>query len=221
LLALFSFTTFALAIFMFNLKLTVLCGFFYTALSLQVCAAPLMTLVTASKATSSIASDWFGSHEFLPGSETGFGLISGNGQVFNHYWQFSLAAPAQFGSVNFSANYLTNISGTTVTTQLSDGMGALYRDNGPTGADPSDSLVQSGVAFNSVGGPQSVGQSFSSLSGGNYYYKVSGIASAGNANYIINSTMQVSAVPEPEQVLLLLSGLSITIVAARRKKSQS
>jgi hypothetical protein len=205
---------------MFNLKLTVLSGFFCTALSLQVCAAPLLTLVTTSSATSSIASDLFGSHEFLPGSETGFGLITGNGQAFNHYWQFSLAAPAQAGSVNFSANYLTNLAGTTVTTQLSSGLGALYRDNGSIGADASDSLVQSGVAFNSVGGAHSVSQTFSSLSVGNYYYKVSGIASAGNANYIINSTMQVSTVPEPEQVLFFMSGLSIIILAAKRKKSQ-
>jgi len=127
------------------------------------------------------------------------------------------AKPGSFEDmIMFSIPGMSNVSSTTVANNLmnlvniSNGMVSLFREAGAT-----DTLIGS-YSFDGTTG--STWHTFSSLTAGDYYYRITGNAT-GTAGGFYSITSTVQAVPEPETYAMLLAGLGIMGSLYRRRKA--
>lgn len=127
---------------------------------------------------------------------------------FADYFTFHLSPAAGLLSTSVSNNILD-------ITHVSDGWVDLYA--GTYGDMMADVLV-GGYGFDGTTGD--VANVFPSLTAGNYYYKVSGVADGQYGGFYTISSYAIAPVPEPETYALLLLGLGATVVARRRKASR-
>jgi hypothetical protein len=118
-------------------------------------------------------------------------------------------------NIMFTIPGASNISSTTVANNLmsflniDNGMVSLFKEAGDT-----DTLLGS-YSFDGTTG--STWHTFSALTGGDYYYQITGNAT-GTSGGFYSITSAVQAVPEPETYALLLAGLGIMGSLYRRRK---
>lgn len=127
---------------------------------------------------------------------------------FADYFTFHLSPAAGLVSTSVSNNILD-------ITHISDGWVDLYA--GTYGDLAADTLV-GGYGFNGVTGDTA--NVFSSLTAGNYYYKVTGKADGQYGGFYSISSYAIAPVPEPETYALLLLGLGATVIARRCKATR-
>jgi hypothetical protein len=158
--------------------------------------------------------DW-GLHVLAPAQETA--LAVGGGGVgagsFLDTYLFSLATPGiQASSVVVAINLLTS--------NISDGSYSLFSTTDYGTATLSDDvLVGGGWSFDGASG--STVNTVTSLGSGNYYFAVSGVGGAGGGQYLLNSSVAVAPIPEPEIYAMLGVGLGLLGWVGRRKKLQA
>jgi hypothetical protein len=150
------------------------------------------------------------------GAEGGTGAINNNGTAFAHEWQFQLTSPSS-GSASIVA--LPLFSRGVQTVGITGGTLSLYLDTGVTGFSAGDTLIATSLNFTSTGA--SFGQSYSGLSAGNYFYRITGTTlGASGGNYSFNSEMTVtpttSNVPLPASLALVLLPLGLLLRKSTR-----
>ncbi|XHS80376.1 FxDxF family PEP-CTERM protein [Burkholderiaceae bacterium UC74_6] len=166
-------------------------------------AAALMASCVAASADSF---DW-GTHAATEAGQRNVAAGS-----FADYYEFSLLNPMTIAGAAVSVNLTL---GNTAAYQINNGLLSLWQDNGTLGSDGSDTLLGA-WSYNGTSGDLS---HVLDLTGGNYYYMVTGVATgAAGGLYSVASTI-TSPVPEPESYALMLAGLGVIgFIAGRRRR---
>lgn len=158
------------------------------------CVVSLLAIATSAHATTF---DW-GHHDSIE-----YGSVFNTPGAFEDFFAFNLTPASDLFSTSVSNNIMgiTDIAGGTV--ELFQGS---YWDAGP------DVLVGA-YSFNGTTGSSPT--LFSSLTTGDYYYRVTGTATGMAGGFY---TISSAPIPEPETYAMLLAGLGLTVMARRRTK---
>ncbi|MCQ9373247.1 FxDxF family PEP-CTERM protein [Methyloversatilis sp. XJ19-13] len=142
------------------------------------------------------ATDW-GVHDSI---ETAIPTIAAG--AFSEIFEFSLTSVTSLTTSISSVEVLSFLN-------ISDGIVYLYKDMGATDA------------FVSAYGFGSSSFTASSLAAGDYYYKVTGTAtgSGGGVFALVSTTAPIAVVPEADTYLMMLAGLGMIGLMAKRRMS--
>ena len=121
-----------------------------------------------------------------------------------------------FFSLPAALNLLFNTTvsnNNTAALAITDGLVALYADG------PISDTLHGSFAFTGATGVSS--HEFDPVNAGNYFYRITGVAS-GTSGGLYNVTSTVTTpVPEPQTYALLLAGLGVIGFVARRRRPQA
>jgi hypothetical protein len=170
-----------------------------------------IALVYSAAGAQATAFDW-GVHVLAPAQETA--LAVGGGTVapgsFLDTYLFSLPVT---GSQQSSVAVAINLSDF----NISNGAYSLFSTTDYAAGSFSDD-VQVGGSWSFSGTTGSTVNTVTNLQSGYYYFRVSGLGGIGGGQYLLNSSVVTAPIPEPETYALMLAGLSVLGVVARRKK---
>lgn len=165
------------------------------AAALVVSAAPALAVPTVV--------DW-GVHSSTTQVDSAF---FGTGASFDRILRFSL------GSV-FDALVVAVANDFVPILDLTGSKVELFKNLGGLGNYTDDGIALASISFDST----PVGSTFTSLSAGDYYYRITGMSTGTvGGSYVLSST--VTPVPEPASIALLLAGLGVLGFAVRRRKA--
>lgn len=164
------------------------------------------TVLSAPVYADNLSANW-GTHDL---AEIGLGYHFAQTGSFVDTFSFNLALTSDLSSVTV-ANNLPQIFG------IANGVVSLF--NGVANDNTADALIGS-YTFNGTSGETA--HAFNALTSGNYFYQVKGdITGSVGGNYILSSAAVASSstppVPEPETYAMLLAGLGVVTIAARRR----
>lgn len=163
------------------------------------------TVLAVPAHADNLSANW-GTHDM---AELGLGYHFAQSGSFIDTFSFNLALTSDLSSVTV-ANNLPQIFG------IANGMVSLF--SGVAGDNTADTLVGS-YSFNGTTGETQ--HAFNALTSGNYFYQVKGdLTGALGGNYLLTSSAVASSpalVPEPETYAMLLAGLGVVGIAARRR----
>lgn len=157
-----------------------------------------IALAAAAASAQATVFDW-GSHGNIE-----YGSVFNSPGAFEDFFAFNLVPGADLSSTTVSNNIpvITNVAGGNV--ELFQGN---YWDM------TADTLVGS-YSFDGTTGSSPF--TFSSLSSGDYFYRVTGNATGMAGGFY---TISSAPIPEPETYAMLLAGLGVTLIARKRKKA--
>lgn len=167
----------------------------------QIAVAAALVAASAG-ASAQIVVPW-GSHD---PAELGGTLFYGTGSSFPFevIYTFSLASLSDLLAVG-----VTNDSPGVF--DINGAAARLYADNG--NANYSDDTLIGGFAFDNT----SITQNFAGLAAGAYFYKVTGnVDGPFGGSYLLSS--HLTPVPEPKAYAMLLAGLGVVSLLARRRR---
>jgi hypothetical protein len=163
-------------------------------------------------AATNVDTDW-AAHDFTDIGETSFAPKAGSGK-FTDTFSFTLSQSANLFASLLSGQFDPSKGNFSGELRLFSG---LFDDG------LSDTQIGSMFSFNK-NSPVLDSVSFAGLQAGSYYYEVQGELSkvGGSKFYALNSVAlasdgDVPAVPEPETYAMLLAGLGVVGIAARRR----
>jgi len=166
--------------------------------------AGLACAATAASAKTTLISetDW-GTHSAVEAGFDNFQTFQ-SGDWFYDYYSFSLASPATLDVVAFALDYGKGRN-------LKNAEFELFSGTQGSGTLVSEfALAGLGPIFNS----------FSGLASGDYYYEVSGkVGGKHGGTYAFTSSLE--PVPEPSTVALLLAGVGLMALTARRRGTKA
>ena len=176
------------------------------AASVALCAA------SPAFAATNVDTDW-AAHDFTDIGETSFALKAGSGK-FTDTFSFTLSQ---------SANLFASLISAQTDPSKGNFSGQLRLFSGLFDDGLSDTQIGSTFSFNK-NNPFLESVSFAGLQAGSYYYEVQGELSkvGGSKSYALNSVALANGgdmppVPEPETYAMLLAGLGVAGIAARRR----
>ena len=171
-----------------------------------------VSIVAASLSVVQAAGYDWGPHVLAPAQETSSAVSGGAvaaGSFLDTYL-FSLAAPVSQSS---SAAVSINIFGFNIT----GGSYSLWQTTDYTVATAGNDTQIGSWGFDGTTG--ATVNTISTLNGGNYFFKVTGIAGQQGGSYMLNSS--VAPVPEPEIYAMMGIGLGLLGWVGRRRKLQA
>ena len=157
------------------------------------CAVALLTSAISAQATTF---DW-GHHDSIE-----YGSVFNTPGTFEDFFAFNLTPLSDLASTSVSNNI-------PVITDITDGLVQLYQ--GSYWDSTADVLVGSYAFDGTTGSSPTL---FTSLTSGDYYYRVTGLAIGTAGGFY---TISSAPVPEPETYAMLLAGLGMTLLARKRK----
>jgi hypothetical protein len=168
----------------------------------QIAAAAALVATTVGASAQTVV-PW-GSHG---PAELGGTLFYGTGSSFpfDFIYTFSLAGLSDLLGVG-----VTNDS--VGVFDINGAAARLYASNG--NANYNDDVLIGGFAFDST----SITQNFTGLAAGDYFYRVTGnVDGPFGGSYLLSS--HLTPVPEPKSYALLMAGLGVVALLARRRRS--
>lgn len=157
-----------------------------------------VALASAAAGANATVFDW-GSHGSVE-----YGSVFNAPGSFEDFFAFNLTPGNSLASTAVSNNIpvITNILNGTVELfqgnywdATADTLVGTYNFDGTTGSSP---------------------YTFSSLTSGDYFYRVTGVATGAAGGFY---TISSAPIPEPETYAMLLAGLGLTLAARKRKKA--